>query len=758
MWQSLPDFGTAVVLAVLVLAGYSFGLAAAAAGARPRLLPAARKAAYGTVALCAVAVLVLAYAFVTHDFRIRYVAHYSDRSMSTGYLLSSLWGGQDGSLLWWLFLLALYVGACLRWMKGRYLSLQPYVIATLMAVVGFFAVLMLFSANPFSTTLSGGRVDGDGLNPLLQNFYMAFHPPSLYAGFVGCTIPFAFAIAALVSGRLGEEWIVAVRKWMLFAWLFLSIGNALGMLWAYVELGWGGYWAWDPVENASFLPWLSATAYVHSTMIQERRGMLKVWNLFLICLTFFLTIFGTFLTRSGVISSVHAFAQSNIGSYFVWFLAIVVAGSAGLIVWRLPLLRSEARIESALSREAAFVANNWALLGAVLFVLVATTFPMISKALLSEAVTVGPTFYNRWMVPLGLAVLLLMGVAPLLGWRKTSRGALARAFVVPSTLAALAAIGLLVFGKRLGFAPLVAGDLMVAGATGALVRAVGSAAPLVTFTFVVFNLAVIAQEFQRGVAGRMRGSGEGVAAALFGLVRKARRRYGGYVVHVGIALMYLGFLGQAWGANREASLRPGASVTAERYTLRYVGQRTETDANKRMVFADLQVLDADGHEVGKLSPAKFFYRKNPEQPTTEVAVLHSVREDLYVVLGSVAPETGLASLQVHLNPMVSWIWLGVLVLILGASVSLWPEVSLSELRAFGALRLASTSIATLLAALLVALLAAATPARAALPFGAPPLRGALRACAQPAAGPHDAGRPNLAGHAGQASSLGPECP
>ncbi|MEM9694881.1 MAG: cytochrome c biogenesis protein CcsA, partial [Myxococcota bacterium] len=313
MWQSLPQFGTVILAAILVAASYTFAVSIAAGAGRPRLLQSARAGAYGTVSLVAVAVLVLAYAFVTHDFRLDYVARYSDRTMTTPWLIAALWGGQDGSLLWWLFLTSAFSGGCVWWLKGRYRQLQPYVIATLMSVLIFLAILMLFATNPFRTLPSGALPDGAGLNYQLRNFYMIIHPPSLYIGFTSAAVPFAFAVAAMVTGRLDNEWIVATRKWMVFSWLFLSIGNALGMLWAYEELGWGGYWAWDPVENAAFLPWLTASAYVHSTMIQERRGMLKVWNVSLIFLTFFLTYFGTFLTRSGLIASVHSFAKSDIG-------------------------------------------------------------------------------------------------------------------------------------------------------------------------------------------------------------------------------------------------------------------------------------------------------------------------------------------------------------------------------------------------------------------------------------------------------------
>ncbi len=708
IWQSIPELGTGLLLVVLVAAGYTFAVSVAASRGNLRLLGAARSAAYGTVALVAVAVLVLAYAFVTHDFRIRYVARYSDRTMPLGFLVSALWGGQDGSLLWWLFLLSGYVGGVVWWLKGRYLALQPVIIATLMSVVMFFGILMVFSANPFATSIAASPPDGTGLNPLLQNFYMIIHPPSLYMGFVGCAVPFAFAIAALVTGRLDNEWIVAVRKWMLFAWLFLSIGNTLGMLWAYVELGWGGYWAWDPVENASFLPWLAATAYVHSTMIQERRDMLKLWNVFLICLTFFLTIFGTFLTRSGAIASVHSFAQSSIGTYFLWYMGLIIATVVGLIAWRYPLLRKQAEIESPLSREAAFVANNWALLGATLFVLVATTFPIVSEALLKETVTVGPPFYNRWMVPIGLTVFFLMGMAPLLGWRKTSNRSLIAGFRIPVAATIAMAVAHAAFGVRIGFAAFVPSDPIVSGPLGIALQKLGSATPLITSSLAAFNLTVVAQEFWRGTAARRKATEEGWLVALASLVQKARRRYGGYIVHVGITLMFIGFLGQAWGVDDEASLVPGATHRLQGYVMRYAGPRVELDPGKKMFFADLIVENTQGKELGRLSPAKFVYRKNPEQPTTEVAVMHSVREDVYVVLGSFAQDSGLATFRIHVNPLVSWIWVGVLVLIAGAMISLWPELSLAEAGAWRFARVAGSSAA----ALFLALAFAAMPARA----------------------------------------------
>jgi cytochrome c-type biogenesis protein CcmF len=697
MWQSLPEFGTGVLYAILVAAAYTFAVAVAAGQGRPRLLQSARLGAYGTCALVLLGVVLLAYAFVTHDFRIRYVARYSDRSMSTEYLLTALWGGQDGSLLWWSLLLSVYISACVRWLKGRYRQLQPYVIATLMVIVSFFAILMIFAANPFGTSIAGARPDGEGLNPLLQSYWMIIHPPALYTGFVGCSVPFAFAVAALVTGRLDGEWIIAVRKWMLFAFVFLSLGNVLGMMWAYEELGWGGYWAWDPVENAACLPWFTATAFLHSTMIQERRNMLKIWNVFLICLTFFLTIFGTFLTRSGLIASVHSFAQSNIGIFFVYFMGVIIAACAGLLVYRLPLLRSPAQIEAVASREAMFVVNNWALLGGMTFILVATVFPKISELLWNETATVGPPFFNRWMAPIGLLIFALMGLAPLFGWRKTSNASLKRAFVAPLIALVTVALLHLALGRRLGFPAIVPTDVFYPGLVGELLAALGSALPLITISLAGFNLAVIAQEFARGVAARRtaaarRNESENYLLAFARLIDKNRRRYGGYIVHIGIVTMFIGFTGKAWSIDHETSLLPGQSHKLGDFTLTYQGSRREVDPNKMMIFADLSVA-RDGETIGRVSPAKFVYKRMPESPTTEVSMLNGLRQDLYAVVGTIDPQTKRATFQLHVNPLVSWIWLGVLVLIVGASVSLWPELALSEVRAWGYLRTAGGAAA-----------------------------------------------------------------
>jgi len=715
-FQSLPEFGTAILYAILVAAAYTFAVSIAAGIGRPRLLQAARLGAYGTVALVGLAVLVLAYGFISHDFRIAYVAKYSERAMSVPYLFAALWGGQDGSLLWWLFLTSFFSGICVKWLGRRYLELQPYVIATLMTIIMFFGLLMIFAVNPFQTQVGGAPIDGEGLNIQLRNFYMIIHPPSLYTGFTSCAIPFAFAVAALVTGRLDSEWVIATRKWMLFSWMFLSIGNALGMLWAYEQLGWGGYWAWDPVENAACLPWFTATAYVHSTMIQERREMLKVWNIFLIAMTFFLTIFGTFLTRSGLIKSIHSFAQSGIGIYFVWYMGVIVVVTLALIFYRLPMLRSRGRVESVLSRELAFVVNNWGLLSICMFIALATTWPRISDWLLHQESSLGPTFYNAWLPPVALTVFALMGIAPLLGWRKTSPDLFKRSFIAP--VAALVTVGILhaTLGKRLlGFPPFFEADAIYPGTLGRGLAWFDGKLPVVTTSLCAFNIAVVVQEFYRGIrarqgAAKAKSLHENLLASFFLLVAKSRRRYGGYIVHLGIVCMFLGFTGRAWGFDKELTMDVGDTMSIGRYTVRYVGPRREPDPEKMAVYADLDVyrgvcptLDAPTCSlVGRASPGKLFYKAGGGN--SKIAVERSLRDDLYMTLGmTVNPQTKAASLQFHVNPLVTFIWMGAFgLLILGALISLFPDFQESEAPVFGYVRLAGSVAASVMFSVLFA--------------------------------------------------------
>ncbi|MFO0604571.1 MAG: cytochrome c-type biogenesis CcmF C-terminal domain-containing protein [Polyangiales bacterium] len=694
----IPAFGTGVLYAFLVTAAAAFALAVTAGTSSParapRLLRAARLASLGTCALIGLDVMVLLYAFLSHDFRIRYVAHYSDRSMPTAYLIAALWGGQDGSLLWWSFLLSLYTAACALWIRGRYKELAPWVLATLMSVVMFFGVLMAFAANPFAATFGGAPPDGEGLNPSLQNFYMAIHPPSLYVGFVGCAVPFAFAVSALITGRLNEEWVVAVRRWVLFAWMFLSIGNVLGMLWAYEELGWGGFWAWDPVENAACLPWWTCTAFLHSVMIQERRGFLKVWNVSLLLGSFFLTIFGTFLTRSGLISSVHSFAQSGIGIYFVWYMGFLALFCIALVVWRLPKLRGAAQIDSALSREAMFVVNNWMLLGICVFILLATTWPKVSEWLWNERLTVGASFYNAWLAPIGLVLFAIIGVGTLTPWRKATPKNLLEAFRGP--LAAGLVVGVLhaAVGRHLGFAPVVHLDPIYDNVTAiklggltlghvnvgrALAWLDGHLPPFATGLF-AFNVAALWQEFQRGTLARMRSKKEDAPTAFLSLVGKNRRRYGGYVVHFGFALMMMGYMGAGYRQETEASLAPGQTLRVGRYTLRYEGAESRRTPDKREIYARVTAF-VGGERYTELRPARFIFTARPEMPTTEVAIHSRPREDLYVVMNSLNPDTHVAHIKGVVNPLTLWIWVGGLVLVFGVMVAMWPDASREAARA-----------------------------------------------------------------------------
>ena len=669
----IPLYGNLALCLILASAAYTFAMALGATRGRPQLLGAARAGTFATVAFIALAVAVLAYAFQPHDFRIRYVARYSDRSMPWYYLIASLWGGQDGSLLWWTFLLGGYTAAVTRWMRGRLTELQPWVIATLMSIIGFFTILQLFAANPFATYVAAAPADGEGLNPLLQNYWMTIHPPSLYMGFVGWSVPFAFVIAALCTGRMHDEWIKAARPWAMIAWTFLSLGLLLGCVWSYEELGWGGYWAWDPVENASFMPWLVGTAYLHSAMVQERYGMLKVWNVFLMILTFFMTIFGTMLTRSGLIASVHAFAKTDIGGYFIVYLAIVAVVSVGLVVWRLPQLKAEHRIEALLSREFFFLLNNWVLLVIMVAVLYATTYPLLSEWWTGETVTIGERWYNHHIAPLGILLLFLTGAGPLISWRKATGKNLAKAFRVP-VVSALVALGLyLALAGPLGYAIVVEVDPLSRDLTDRILAGMHSFSPLLTIAMVAFVVSSIAQEYVRGVRVRMRSKKESALMALLNLVSRARRRYGGYLVHVGLALMYFGFAGAMFDQTHEAALRVGATMdVGSGMEVRYDGPRELADPNKRMLFADLTVLD-EGDPVGTGSPAKFIYRTAPEMPTTEVAIRSRPDRDVYMIMSTVDPETRRGTFRIVVRPLVLWIWLGGALLLLGALISMWPK-------------------------------------------------------------------------------------
>ncbi len=650
------ELGLLAVRFALVASVYA--AVAAVYGARSRraeVVASARLAAYATHALVTIAVAVLLHALVTRDFSVEYVASYSSSTLSTAYTVAALWGGQAGSLLFWGFLLTSMSALVQFQNRRRNEALMPYVTATLMIVAAFFLGLVTFIASPFDRLPVPAR-EGADLNPLLQNYWMLIHPPALYLGFVGCAVPFAFAMAALATGRLGDVWIRTTRRWTLFAWFFLTLGNVLGGRWAYEELGWGGYWAWDPVENAAFMPWLSCTAFLHSVMIQEKRNMLKMWNMTLVVLTFCLTIFGTFLTRSGVVSSVHSFTQSGLGPFFVVFLAMVIVVASVLVAVRRPLLRSENEIDSFLSREATFLFNNLLLVGLAFAIFWGTVFPVISEAVRGIKITVGPPFFNKVNAPLGLALLLMTGVGPVIAWRRASARNLRRNFAVPALVGVVTGLAAFVAGLHHYYA-------------------------VVCFSFSAFVMATIVQEFYRGTRARQALMGERPPAALAHLVGKNRRRYGGYIIHAGVVLVFVGIAGSsAFKLEEQQTVRAGEQIQVGRFTLTYRGIRFTDDPHASSTVAEVAV-SKNGEPVTTMYPEKRFYKRQ-QQPTTEVALRSTLLEDLYVVLGSYDESTQLATLIVFVSPLVAWLWIGSIVMAIGTVVAVWPTAA--EQRALAA--------------------------------------------------------------------------
>lgn len=670
----MPFFGYLVILAAMVAASYTTAAAVVGHHQRnPRLVASAIHGVYVVFGLLSIASLTLVYLFVTDDYSVKYVQHYSDRSMPLFYKATAFWGGQDGSLLFWVWVMSIWSAVAVYLNRDSHRALMPYTIVAMMAVTLFFVVLMVFAANPFETYLGGAPTDGRGLNPLLQNPYMVTHPPSLYLGYIGWTIPFCFGIGALAHRQLDYGWIDAMRKWCLAAWVFLTIGLVLGGLWAYEELGWGGYWAWDPVENAAFFPWLTGTAFIHSIQVQERRQSFKMWNLFLIILTFILTLVGTMMTRSGVVQSVHAFAQSDIGNIFFAFIIFVTTVSLGLLVWRRNDLAPENRLESVLSREFVFLLNNWILVMMAFFVFFGTLFPAVYKFFFGQEVNVGATFFNQWMRPLGLILLFLTGVGPLLPWRKSTSSALVKQFVLPFAIAAASAPILYAAGLRDPWA-------------------------LTTFALCVLVTVTIVQEFWRGTRARMRNAQESASDAFLNLVGRAKRRYGGYVIHFGLVLCFVAFAGNAYKLEDEQQLARGERARIGNYDVRYDDLVFGDDGQKNQVTAKLTVFRAGSDEVlGTLEPAKWFYRKPEEQVTTEVDKRLSLADDLYVVLGGFDARAQTVALQLKVNPLVNFLWLGTGVMLLGWAIASWPSRARREARAptyFG-LRFAGAGAATL---------------------------------------------------------------
>lgn len=656
----MAEVGSLAILFAWLLAIYGIGISLFGAYSRRRdFIASGENATLAVWGLVLVASAALIHSLVTSDFTLKYVAHYTSTTLPLQYKIAAFWGGQAGSLLFWLLILTSMAAVVVLQNRDRNRALMPYVNAILLLVALFFLSMVSFITPPFET-LAFVPPEGRDLNPLLQNYWMTIHPPSLYLGFVGCTVPFAFAMAALATGRLDDVWIRTTRRWTLFAWFFLSLGNLFGAQWAYLVLGWGGYWAWDPVENAAFMPWLTCTAFLHSVMIQEKKGMLKVWNMVLVILTFLLTIFGTFLTRSGVISSVHSFTQSGLGPFFMSFLLFIAAIAFGMLFWRLKMLRSSNELDSLLSRETAFLLNNLIFVGICFAVFWGTVFPVVSEWVRGVKITVGPPFFNTVNAPLGLILLFLTGIGPVIAWRRATASNLRRNVLPP-----------------MGFGLVVGAILFIAGMRHYYA--------IVSFSLCAFVFATVTMEFWRGVRARQAMMGEAPHVALSRLIGKNRRRYGGYIVHIGIVLMFLAFTGMsAFKVERQITVNPGDRFDIGDYTLVYESTEMRDTAHIAYLIANVSVL-RDGKVLETLKPEKRFYKK-PEQPTTEVAIRSTLGSDLYLVLGSYDDATKLATIIAYINPLIGFLWYGGLVLIFGTFVTIWPQRAPAPARAFVAER------------------------------------------------------------------------
>ncbi len=648
----MPQIGSFTLLLALALAAYSFIAGALALYRKDdRLTETARRAGIACWAAVTVASVALVMAAFGNDFSVAYIMHHSNRDLPLAYKFAALWSGQEGSLLLWAWLLSTY-GLVMRLRYKVDPQLTAYASAIVAAVQVFFLLLVNFAAHPFGLVKGAIPPDGNGLNPLLQYPEMVIHPPMLYLGYVGVTAPFAFALGALMMKYPGEKWIHITRRWTMVAWLFLTVGIFLGAHWAYEVLGWGGYWGWDPVENASLLPWLTMTAFLHSVIMQEKRGMMKMWNMWLIFTTFLLAIFGTFLTRSGVVSSVHAFAQSGIGIWFVWFIAIAFATCVYVFVRNRDTLRSEHRLDSLVSRESSFLFNNVVLLVSCFAVLWGTLFPVLSEWVTGSKVTVGPPFFNRVNVPIGLFLVFLTGVGPLLAWRQTSIDSLRRNFLVPTALAVVAAVALIVGGMR----PWQDSAYFYS---------------LMAIALSVFVVGTIAGEFWRG--GRVIARQQNVSelSGMVQITRRNTRRYGGYLVHMGVVLVIIGFAGLPFNIDKEQEMGFGDKMQIGHYTLVCQSYTQDDKPNYSSEWAVLDVYK-NGKKLDTMFPERRFYKAS-EQTATIVANRSRLNEDLYLVYTGRNPDTGKPIIKAHVNPLVMWIWIGVHLLLIGTIIALLPS-------------------------------------------------------------------------------------
>src|ERR687898_360494 len=644
----MAELGRAALVVCLGLSLYALVAGSwALISRRRRLAVSAQNALVAAFASALVGSVVLVVALVRHDFSLVYVARLTSEQLPLGYTLSAFWGGKEGSLLLGLLVLTGYAALVVATSRRRKSELLPWVVPPLALVALFFSFMLVAISSPFETQLA--PANGAGLNPSLQNPYMVAHPPLLYLGYVGLTVPWAFGMGALLARRADEAWIVATRRWTLVAWTALGVGQLLGAKWAYEEVGWGGYFAWDPVENAALMPWLAATAFLHSVMIQEKRGMLKIWNVVLVIGAFALALFCTFLTRSGIISSIHSFTESSIGPWFLGFIGIVLAGSILLVLTRLPLLRSKTRLESPVSREASFLYNNLLLVAFCLTILWGVLYPILTEALRGEPVTVGPPYYNFFLKAFGLPLLLLMGIGPMIAWRRASLRGLGRMFAWPA-----------------GFA-LACGVVLVALGAGSSVPG------LVGYTFCAFVLASIVLEFVRGTRARHALGSSSWAGAFSSLVARNRRRYGGYVVHASIVLLAIGVVGSsAYDTISDAQLRPGETLSVESYDLRYRGVEESRGANAQEIRAVVDV-SRECESLGTLRPGKNRYFA--EQQVSNEAAIRSDRlngEDLFLIADQIDPD-GTLFLRALVKPLVNLIWIAGFVFLGGAAIALWPD-------------------------------------------------------------------------------------
>jgi cytochrome c-type biogenesis protein CcmF len=667
----MPDFGSFTLLLALALSVYTLvvggialwrGRTTTDSGAG-RLGETARRAGIGSFVALSCAAFALVWASFTNDYSVSYILHHTNKDLNTAYKFSALWSGQEGSLLLWAWLLSAY-GFVLRMRHKVDVRLSAFASTILAGIQVFFLLLLNFAAPPFAIQPGPVAQDGFGLNPLLQYPEMVIHPPMLYLGYVGFSVPFAFALGALMMRYPGEKWIHITRRWTMVTWLFLTCGIFLGAHWAYSVLGWGGYWGWDPVENASLMPWLTGTAFLHSVMMQEKRGMMKSWNVWLIFSTFLLTILGTLLTRSGIVSSVHAFAQSSIGSWFYGFIIIVFAICLFTFFKQKDHLKSENKLESLVSRESSFLFNNMVLLAACFTVLWGTLFPVLSEYVQGSKVTVGAPFYNRVNLPIGLFLLFLTGVGPLLAWRSTSLRSIRRNFILPGIAMVVALVGLIASGVH----PWSAGDDIQAEIFS-----------LITFSLAAGVITAIASEFLRGASVVRTQTGKNLFASMILLVRKNTRRYGGYIVHFGIVVMFIGIAGGAFNQSREQEMGFGDEMRMGPYRLVCQSFTQDSNPNFDTEYALLDVY-RNGKKITQLAPEKRFYQAS-QQTSTIVANHSTLQTDLYVIYEGKNPDTDKPIIKVFLNPLMNWIWIGVGIVVLGTFVALVPNMTRTTAKA-----------------------------------------------------------------------------